>query len=532
MFIKTSIRKIKWIDYTTEYLVEAYRDPKTKKPKQRTLLCLTKLPDKQKLALKESLKNITKIQTSTLESLKVIATKQYWTVKIMWDIFDKSFDTILSSIPSFSVQHKKALKTIVLNKIFSCKSKYSLPNWINTQDFDFSISNKNDFYECLDSLESNQDTIEKKLLEKTKIEKADIILYDITSTYFEWVGATNLCKYWYSRDHRSDRVQVNIWLITDKTGLPISVEIFEWNIVDKSTIEGKLKDLKDKFNIEDITFVFDRWMKSKANLEAIQEAWYWYITALSHSELKSKALENNEIQLSIFDKKDLAEFIEKDEKTKKEKKLILCHNPSKAKRDKLDRIKLIEKTEKELIKIENLKKDYTDIQLQDKVSKKINRFKCEKYINYEIKNNKLEFSRHQEKIDTDEKFDWFYMIETTETNLKAIDWESKYKSLQLVERAFDSIKNLIEIRPVFHYKETRIKWHIFSCFMSYYILHIFKEKVKELLKDNTLDILLTELQGIQKTYFQIDSKYNFEKLNELSSVQKAIFDIFRVNYTL
>lgn len=449
----------------------------------------------------------------------------------MGDIFDQSFDSILSKIPSFPQEQRSALKVIVLNKIFEPKSKYSLPNWMKTQDFDFSINNKNDFYECLDLLEIHQDTIEKKLFQKTKLEKADIILYDITSTYFEGKWAEELCKYGYSRDHRWDRVQVNIWLVTDKTGLPISVEIFEGNVTDKTTIEGKLKSLKEKFHIEDITFVFDRGMKSKTNLKAIEEAWYGYITALSHSELHKKAEENKEIQLSLFDKKDLAEFILKDEETGKEKKLILCHNPGKAKKDQWDRIRLIEKTEESLRNIQWLKKEYTDIEIQDKVSKKINRFKCEKYLSYTIQNGKLSLERNQEKIHKDEQFDGFYMIESTDTTIGAEEWERKYKSLQLVERAFDAVKNLIEIRPVFHYKEKRIKGHIFSCFMSYYVLHIFKEKCQSLLRENTLDTLLTELTIIQKTYFQIE-KHHFEKLNELWELQKQLFDIFRIKYSL
>lgn len=198
-------------------------------------------------------------------------------------------------------------------------------------------------------------------------------------------------------------------------------------------------------------------MKSKANLQAIEESGYGYITALSHSELHQKAKENETIQLSIFDKKDLAEFEMTDPETKKTKKYILCHNPPKKIKDTLDRMKLIEKTEKSLKSIQDLKKTYSDIDLQDKVSKKVNAFKCEKYLIYTIQNGKLTFERNVKKIEEDELFDGFYMIETTDIKLTGNEAEKKYKDLQLVERAFDAVKNIIEIRPVFHYKETRIK---------------------------------------------------------------------------
>ena len=337
--------------------------------------------------------------------------------------------------------------------------------------------------------------------------------------------------------------------------------------------------------MNDITFVFDRWMKTKSNLDYLYNEWYDYITALSHSELRIRLEENSNIQLSIFDKKNLAEFeieeeviindenwdpikVEIEVKNKKwklvkktvyktktiKKKLILCHNPSKAKLDELSRKKLIEKTINRLVEIQSFKKNYSVSDLQDKVSKSINRFKCEKYIDYNIteleievtdkkaksgskKKNKtikiwkLSYSLNQDKVDLDDKYNWFYMIESTNTEIKWIDAESKYKSLQLVERAFDDVKNHIEIRPVFHYKETRIKWHIFTCFMSYYLLHKFREKTKELFKNNTLDTLLTELKCIKKTYFKLWN-FLFDKINKLNEIQKEILQIFKISNNL
>jgi transposase len=117
------------------------------------------------------------------------------------------------------------------------------------------------------------------------------------------------------------------------------------------------------------------------------------------------------------------------------------------------------------------------------------------------------------------------MIESTSTQENKEEIEQKYKSLKYVEKAFDEVKNLIEIRPVFHYKEKRIKGHILSCFMSYYLLHKFKTKISDLMKEYTLDTILTELECIKKTYYKIDKVY-FEKLNNFTDLQKRLFDIF------
>ena len=549
MFIKRNVTtKPNGKKYAKYFLVEGYRDKNTGKVKQKYILNLSSLPEKSILALQESLnKNNTLVSKKRLESLEILCTKQYGNIKIFSKIFDKHFGKYINDI-----NYEKALKAIVINKIFNPKSKNGIHNWLDEVDMGYKITNKNDLYECLDFLESEQEKIEKRLFEQSKRESkkeekkeekakesANILLYDITSTYFEGKGAEEICKYGYSRDHRSDRVQVNIGLITSPEGVPISVEIIAGNISDKQTIRGQIDKIKKKFNIQNLTFIFDRGMKSKVNLEYIQTEGYDYITALSHSELKKKAEENKSIQMSLFDKKDLASFeIEG-------KYYSLVHNPIKAYKDKNDRLKLIEKTEKELSKIQNFKRNYTVNQIQDKVSKIINKFRCEKYIEYEIREintvneatdgveiNKIKgeliFTRKTEKIEIDEKYDGFYMIESTNKEIKGRDSVTQYKDLQLVERAFDSVKNHIEIRPVFHYKESRIKGHIFSCFMSYFLLHKFKEEVQDLLKEHTLDDLLTETKLIQKTTFRIDN-FCFDKINNLSIIQEEVLKRFKIS---
>lgn len=136
MFIKTSVRIKDGKQYLTEYLVEGYRDPKTKKVKHRNLLALSQLPPNCILAIKSALGGDTKLSAKSLESLKVITTKEYGTVKVMGDIFDELFGKTLSNLPSPStLKQLRAIKAIVLNKIFEPKSKYSLTNWMQRQDF-------------------------------------------------------------------------------------------------------------------------------------------------------------------------------------------------------------------------------------------------------------------------------------------------------------------------------------------------------------------------------------------------------------
>lgn len=526
MFIKTSVKKMPNGDpYKTHYLVEAYRNKKTGKSKHRYISNLTALPEECILVLKKALKgHAGEIESISLDELEVLCTKEHSSVKVFQLLFKKHFSKLLKN-----KKYANAIEAIVINKIFEPKSKNSLQNWLNSVDLGHSFSNKNDLYNCLDYLEEEQENIEKELSKHLTKSGSSMLLYDITSTYFEGKGAENICKHGYSRDKRPDRVQVNIGVVTAKDGTPVAVEVIAGNITDKQTLQDQVKKVKDKHGITDISFVFDRGMKSKVNLEYLTESGYSYITALSHSELKKKCEENQEVQGSLFDKRNLSEF------TINNKNYTLVHNPVKAERDSKTRRSLISKTQERLDNIRNLKRKYTVKQLQDKVSKTINRYAMEKFIDYSIeeisegdkRHATFAYNQNDKKISEAEKYDGFYMIESTSSNTTGKNAVKQYKDLQLVERAFDSVKNHIRLRPVFHYKESRIKGHIFSCFLSYFLLHKFKQQCKELLESNTLDELLSELRRVHKVYLKIQN-ICIEKLTKLSDLSQEILSKFKM----
>lgn len=535
MFVKISKRVKKWKTYKTVFLTEWYRDEEWK-VKHRHHCSLKWLTEEQILWLQQIFgkwnKNV-EVPTSSIKDLKFLSSKQYGQALVFGKLFDEYlWDSIWR-------KYKQIAKTTIINRIFEPKSKNWLSNRVKQVEWFDPIISKKVPYQLMDYFDKQKDNIEKKLFNKNKDQNCDLLLYDITSTYFEW-DKCEIAEYGYSRDHRWDKKQVNVWLVTNSVWCPITTEVIQGNLTDKTTIKGKVDDLKKKFGIKNITFVFDRGMKSKVNLEYIQEQWFDYITALNHSELKKRAQENKDIQQSLFEKEDLAEFIID------KKKYVLSYNDWKAHKDTNDREMLIKKTEGQMKIIQELKRDYTVQELQDKISKKINKYKTEKYIKYKIektvrtievkqkskdwKNKKtrvkkefgtLVFERNEEKIEFDKRYDWFYMVESTKKEEKWEILEKKYKSLQCVENAFDSVKNLIEIRPVFHRKTSRVKWHIFTCFLAYYLLHKFKVKAKELLKENTLDTLLTSIKTIHKWYFEINN-ITISKITERDELQKSI----------
>lgn len=122
------------------------------------------------------------------------------------------------------------------------------------------------------------------------------------------------------------------------------------------------------------------------------------------------------------------------------------------------------------------------------------------------------------------------MIESTKTDLEKKEIETTYKNLKYVEHAFFEMKNIFEIRPVFHQKKERIKGHIFTCFMSYVLLHEFQEVMRKELQGgkHTLDELLTELRSIYKVPVRI-GKIVIDKISELTELQRTLLNRFKIS---
>ena len=354
--------------------------------------------------------------------------------------------------------------------------------------------------------------------------KPKMILYDITSTYFEG-NECEISKHGYSRDHRSDREQIVIGLVTNEEGIPISVEIFEGNTVDKSTLKNQIAILKERFGIEETMFVFDRGMVTKANLEYIRTSKSDYITAITKPEMDALISNNDEIQLSLFDETDILEYL------KEGIRYILCNNPLRAESDKVKRDKRINKT---IEKLEVLKKSLSkgkkekpEKYIIEKVANILNKHYTKKFFTVKTGINSLEYSKNEKEIKREEKLDGKYTLKTTirETPENLMDKETirkHYKSLSQVEDAFKDIKNYIDVRPIYHYRERRVKTHVFICFLAYYLLKHMEIRLKPLLENRTLYELIDELKKLKLNTIDLCGEI-FPQNTEKTELQKQIY---------
>lgn len=353
---------------------------------------------------------------------------------------------------------------------------------------DLGTVNVDELYGAMDWLLERQPKIEASLA-KQHLQDRDFVLYDLTSTYLEG-RCCPLASIGYSRDGKKNRLQIVFGLLTDTEGRPIAVEVFSGNTADPSTVASRVELLTDRFSLRDIVVVGDRGMITSARIrEDLKPNGLGWITSLRAPAIR-KLADQGALQLSLFDQQDLAE-IEAPEDYPGER-LIVCRNPLLAEQRARKRQALLAATEVELGKIlkanQREKKPLRDDgKIGVRVGKVLNRFKMAKHFEIHIEAGSFSFERKISAIKHEASFDGLYVIRTNVSHerLDAQDTVRTYKSLSRVERAFRCLKTSdLEVRPIYHRLESRVRAHIFLCTLAYYVeWHLRRELAPLLFQD-------------------------------------------------
>lgn len=342
-----------------------------------------------------------------------------------------------------------------------------------------------ELYEALDWLRSRQWRIEKKLAER-HLTEGTLLLYDVTSTYFEGRSCP-LAALGKSRDGKKDKLQITVGLLCASDGCPVAVEVFRGNTGDPTTLGSAIQKVRERFGLRRVVFVGDRGLLTDARIEEElkpREGLDW-ITALRAPAIQ--ALVNHEVlQLSLFDEQDLFEITSPDYPGER---LIACRNPLLAEERARKRRELIEATERELDKIvqatrrkRNRLKGKDEIGVR--VGKVLGRFKVGKHFEYEITDDAFSYRRNTERIEAEASLDGIYVIRTSvpAETLGRDETVQAYKDLARIEQAFRSLKTVdLEVRPIHHRRGDRVKGHVFLCMLAYYVLWHMKRALAPIL---------------------------------------------------
>jgi transposase len=473
-------------------LRESFRE--NGKVHNRTLANISHWPSEQVAALREVLKGATTTAKSAAEAFEIVRSLPHGHVAaVVESLRQLKLDAILGSQ---SPRARDLVVAMIAARILDPASKLATARALHPDTLTSSLSaylelesvSEDELYRAMDWLLERQPAMEAALAKRHLVE-GGLVLYDLTSTYFEGRHCS-LAKLGHSRDDKSGKPQIVFGLLTNAVGCPVAVEVWEGNTADPKTIPDQVKKLRERFGLQRLVLVGDRGMITSARIreDFSEDSGVQWITALRATSIQKLAADGA-LQLSLFDTVDLAEITHPDYPGER---LVVCRNPILGEERARKREDLLQATEKELEKItaatrrpkRPLRGKHT---IGLRVGRVLGRFKMGKHYQIHIDEDGFRYQRKADSIEREKKLDGIYVIRTSvpAASLPTQDVVRSYKQLSGVERAFRSLKTVdLHVRPIHHRLADRVRAHVFLCMLAYYVEWHMREKLAPLLFDD------------------------------------------------
>src|SRR5580693_7660839 len=440
-------------------LRESYRQDG--KVKTRTLANITHLAAQQIAALRSALNGSLAAPATPLpDSFLISRSLPHGHVAAVLGCLRKlELDSILDPVPS---RQRDLVIAMIVARIVEPASKLATARGLHCETLHHSLgetlhldsADETELYQAMDWLLPQQARIEQALA-KRQLSQGGLVLYDLTSTYFEGRHCP-LAKLGHSRDDKSGTLQIVFGLLTNAAGCPVAVEVFAGNTSDPKTVASQVEKLRQRFGLSNMVLIGDRGMITSARIREDLPATQGiqWISALRASQIQKLAA-GGQLQMSLFDQTDLVEIAHPDFPGER---LIACFNPLLAEERARIFFNLPTTTEKQLEKItvatQRPKRPLRGKQnIGLRAGKVVNRYKMGKHFQLRIVEDSFHYERKTANIEREQNLDGIYVIRTSVKKevLSSQQVVASYKSLSGVERAFRSLKTVdLQVRPIHH----------------------------------------------------------------------------------
>ncbi|WP_425057930.1 hypothetical protein SCACP_25010 [Sporomusa carbonis] len=485
--------------YRYLHIVESYREGKSvKKRRIASLGNIDAYSDKEIEQLIYKLESLLQNRvTGSIEDLEPGNCLQFgvpYVVQFLWDQLGLT-GAISNALKDRGVTFDVAgyVQAMVINRLVDPSSKFQLFKTIEDMylpdaPHEWQLQH---FYRALDYLMDIKPELERHLysqLTHLLNFRLSLVLYDMTSTHLTGHHCP-IAEYGYSRTHRPDLKQVELGLLVTPDGIAITHEVFPGKTPDKQTVKDILKRLKQEFAVEQCVFVGDRGMVTDENLALLAEAGYPYIVGYhKRGRIVSDALLETYANIDGYAKiKDNLYYLEassaqvEDDARDTDSRYILCYNPVKAIQDEAFRASAIEEAEQALAYMQKRLatpqrgRKPNSKNLMVKVGEILTKKGVQAFFEVDFDGQNLTFKHDQAALAKEKLRDGKFVIKTN-TALPAQDVVLSYKTLMNVERAFREIKNSLDVGPLYHWNEKRVRGHIFVCVLAY----LFEQEIQVL----------------------------------------------------
>ena len=417
-------------------------------------------------------------------------------IKGIHDVYGKLYDELgfngIITNPARNKRSQEALKEIVLARIANPDSKRAS---VQGLEENFAVHlDLNLVYRMMDKIEDKEVLkLNKLVYAQTKSlfkEKIDVIYFDATTLYFESFSEDEFKKNGYSKDGKFNQPQVVLALMVTKEGLPVGYKAFAGDTFDGHTLIPVLKEIKEHYDLDKVVYVADAGMFNKENLKEFETLDEHKMTYIVGARIKSMPkvlqdeIKNSDNYTQLDDNTKVATF------EYNGKKLLVSHSLKRAKKDKYEREKGIEKLRAKLAKEKSVK---THLSNQG----------YKKYLQLESSQENvtcdLTIVLNEEKIEQDALWDGLKGVITNNDELSDTELLHQYSNLWQVEESFRITKHDLKVRPIYHHKPNRVKAHLAISFMAYTLVRHLEHRVRLQYKKLSPQRIRTALLGVQES---------------------------------
>ena len=456
-------------------LRESYRE--AGKVKNRTLANLSAWPEAKVEALARVLKGQPPAAAGLDGAFEITRSLPHGHVAaVLGTARQLGLEELIDPVPS---RQRDLVTAMAVAQVIAPDSKLAIARGLRGQTAASSLGevlhlgscDEDDLYAAMDYLHGRQDAIQDALAAR-HLAGGTLVLYDVSSAAFE--GRTcPLGAIGHPKDGVRGRLQIVYGLLTSPEGIPVAIEVFNGNTGDPKTVASQVTKVKDRFGITRVVLVGDRGMLTAARLrEDVRPEGLDWITALRAPQVK-KLVRDGDLQLTLFDVQDLAEITSPDFPGER---LVACMNPFLEAERARKRESLLAATEADLAKIAAAcARARRPLRGQDTIAVRADRVlkrrKAGKHFTIAITGDHFSYARNQDSITAEAALDGIYVLRTSvaASDLGSGEVVSSYKALAQVERAFRAFNTDLDIRPIRHRTEDRVRAHVFLRMLSYYI---------------------------------------------------------------
>jgi len=373
------------------------------------------------------------------------------------------------------------------------------------------------WYGTLDRLGKHQKQIEQELFLRLRnlfALQVDLVFYDLTSTYFEGNGPSELARHGYSRDGKPRNRQVLVGMVMIE-GWPIAQHVFEGNQRDASTVDRVLKDLGERLGLGRVIFVGDRGMVTSQNINRLRSQGQGYLVGLQRRR-RSEVLQylkgatgrwlECRAGITASEKAEVPKTrVQEVSSEQPGVRVFVVDSQERKNYERSQREKAMQRVREQLQALEK-RVAAGKLKAPEKIGAAatgvLARHHGYRYYDWELKQGQFRYFEHPVHLPQEEALEGKYLIQTEEPQLSAVEAVAIYKELSEVERAFGQLKDVIEMRPIYHQKASRVQAHLFVASLAFLLDRALEKK----LKSAGLDLSSKEAWQVLKTVRVVEMK--------------------------